>query len=51
MLIPINVFDIPLADHQRAAQVLAKNLHAERGEKPRAAHNHVDEGPHISQRS
>lgn len=29
----INVLDIFPADHQRAAEVLAKNLHAERGEK------------------
>lgn len=27
-----HVFHILSADHQRAAQVLAKNLHAERGE-------------------
>lgn len=45
----MNVFDILLADHQRAAQVLAKNLHAERGEKLCAAPDHGDEGPHVSQ--
>lgn len=35
-------FNVPLADHQRAAQVLAKNLHAERGETAPAAQKHVD---------
>lgn len=30
--INMNVIHIFSADHQRAAQVLAKNLHAERGE-------------------
>lgn len=33
VFISINVLDIFPADHQRAAEVLAKNLHAERGEK------------------
>lgn len=33
VFISINVLDIFSADHQRPAQVLAKNLHAERGEK------------------
>lgn len=47
----MNVFDILLADHQRAAQVLAKNLHAERGEKPCAALDHGDEDPYVSQQT
>lgn len=32
VFISINVIDIFSSDHQRAAEVLAKNLHAERGE-------------------
>ncbi len=33
VFIYINVLHIFSADHQRVAQVLAKNLHAERGER------------------
>lgn len=34
VFISINVLDIfSASDHQRAAEVLAKNLHAERGEQ------------------